>query len=166
MSRFYIPKKYGIRPMRGKKSKLLAFFNIVDTEIGIQFNDMRLMKGKDGVFVGSMSKKFETKDGEEKYTNAIEAAYNVKDKARDENGVAYFEEIAQTALKALKAISGRDEEEDDDDDRPARKSGRGLVAKKRPTVDEEDEEEDDTEEEEERPSTRKKTTSKYPFKDE
>lgn len=151
MSRFKFEGDYAMRVVDGKGS-LLAYFNVVDTKIGIEFRDCRLMEGKNGVFVGPPFRSYE-KDGETKYADYWRPAFDGDE--RNEDGVAYVEEMAEAAYEYYQSIADekpkkaskaapkggskgrsayRDEEEETDDDekpsrqsRPASRSGRGPV---------------------------------------
>lgn len=52
MTRFRFPGKYSMLPVKDRKN-ILAYFNVLDTELGIEFRDVRLPEGKNGVFVAA-----------------------------------------------------------------------------------------------------------------
>jgi hypothetical protein len=188
-ARFIFPGEYDFRlvkPSKGgkggkKKSTLLAYFNVRDTQLGIEFRDMRLIEGENGVFVGSAFRTYENGKGETKYSNYVQAAWDEDTDARDENGVAYFEGIAEAAYAKYKEETGDsddDEDDEEEDERPrrsaAKKSARGPVRPKATEEDDEDEDEkpvkrgkrpsvDDDEEEEESHNTKTSGKKKLPF---
>lgn len=160
MARFIFPGKYAMRPMKGKgkkKSKVLAYFNVVDTKIGIEFRDVRLIEGENGVFVGAPFRTYE-KNNETKYSDYWRAAYDEDTEARNETGVAYLEEMAEAAYEKYRESAEGEDDDEDEDERPARRSsqrsGRGPV---RPKAKDEEEE---AEEEDERPRARSKGKDK------
>jgi DNA-binding cell septation regulator SpoVG len=171
MSRFKFEGDYAMRVMDGKGS-LLAYFNVIDTEIGIEFRDCRLIEGKNGVFVGAPAREYESKDGETKYSDFWRVSF--EDDARSEEGMAYVEEMAEAAFEYYESLL-------DEDEAPrknkAKAKKKAAPKSKRPPVEEEDEDEDDAdpyededldededeeeeEEEEERPARRSKAAPK------
>jgi DNA-binding cell septation regulator SpoVG len=104
MSRFEFRGKYAMRVQ--KEGKLLAYFTVVDTEIGVEFSDMKLISGTKGVFVSSPNRTYQ-KDGKDVYADYIRAAWNNADETRDERGVAYFEEMAKAAYAYYESQGGK-----------------------------------------------------------
>lgn len=106
MSRFAWPSKYAMRVnSSGKNSSTLAYFTIIDTEIGIEFRDVQLKQRKDGGnFVSSPFRSYD-QDGETKYVNFWRAGYDEDEGAYMEAGVAYLDEMTAVALKKYKAMS-------------------------------------------------------------
>lgn len=172
--RFKFEGKYAMRVIDGKGS-LLAYFNVVDVDLGIEFRDVRLIEGKNGVFVGAPFRSYEDKkSGETKYADYWRPAF--EDDARSEEGMAYVEEMAEAAHehylsivdeeeerprrkakpkpKSRQAAEEDDEDEDDEDERPARR--KPAAAKKKTRVAEE-EEDDEDEDEDERPAPKAKS---------
>ena len=125
--RFQFIGEYAMRVQ--KKGKILAYFNVVDTEIGAEFRDMRLIEGKNGVFVSGPSRSYKDKEGNEKFSEYIRAWYNEEEGARDEKGVAYFEEMAKAAYAFYQTLDGANSKPAASS-APARRSARGPV----PTV--------------------------------
>jgi DNA-binding cell septation regulator SpoVG len=157
-SRFRFTGKYAMRPLKKGKGNMLAYFDVTDTKLGIEFRDCRLIEGKNGVFVSSPSREYENDEGETKYVNYWGAAYDAENESRDENGMAYLEELAEAAYAEYERVTSKgskskgrkvvDDDDEDEDDRPAKKkakskSGRGPV----PRADDDDEDEDDEEDE-------------------
>lgn len=148
MARFKFPKKYAMRLNEGAKNKnTLAYFTIIDTELGLEFRDVQLKTGKNGVFVSSPFRSYEDKEGETKYVNFWRASYDEENNSYSEEGMAYTEAMAKAAHKLYLTMADGG---GDDEDRPARrkdgksggksssgqKSGRG----KAPEVDEDEDE--------------------------
>jgi DNA-binding cell septation regulator SpoVG len=106
--------------------KLLAYFTIIDTELGITFRDFRLLNGSNGVFVTSPYRSYD-KDGETKYVQFVEPAYDEQEEARSEAGTAYFDEMAQVAY-------ARYEELAEEDERTARSSSRKTTKASKPVA--------------------------------
>jgi hypothetical protein len=160
-SRFAFVGKYSMRPMKkGKGGNLLAYFDVVDTKLGLEFRDMRLIEGRQGVFCSSPAREYENDEGETKWVNFWGAAYDAEEGARDEKGMAYMDELSQAAHEEFLRVSkGKaksrpvaDEDEDEEEVAPKKKaasgkSGRGPV--KPPRADDEDEDLDDEIEEDE-----------------
>lgn len=156
MSRFNFDGKFdGFRAFKGKgkKNNLLGFISFVDTETGLRYTDFKLFKGQKGkgVFVSGPSRSYEV-DGETKYQDYVKSAWNDDEDTWDENGSAWFEELAEAALKQYEDDGGGDDEDEDEDERPAKRtSGRGPAKGKSPKKSsrkDEDEDEDDDEDEE------------------
>jgi DNA-binding cell septation regulator SpoVG len=132
--RFQFPGKYAMRPVKNGKGNVLAYFTTVDTEIGIEFRDVRLIEGKNGVFVAAPFRSYE-KDGKTEYSDFWRAAYDVDAEARDERGVKYVEEMAQAAFAKYQEAMGGEASAPRGSDRGAsssapsgaRRSGRGPV---------------------------------------
>lgn len=95
MSRFAFPEKYAMRLIENGKGGALAYFNIIDTETGIEYRDVRLIQGKNGVFVSAPFRSYEAK-GETKYADYWRASFE-SDGSRSTKGVAFVEEMAQVA---------------------------------------------------------------------
>lgn len=95
-SRFDFSDQYSMRII--DDGSLLAFFNFVDTELGLEFKDWALRDGKNGVFVVSASRQYENNDGETKYSNYVQPNYDFDNNVRDEDGIAYFDELTDAAL--------------------------------------------------------------------
>lgn len=112
MSRFKFEGKYAMRVMKKGKGNLLAYFNVVDTELGIEFRDCRLIEGKNGVFVGAPFREYKDSNGETKYPEFWRPAFDGE--ARMEHGMAWVEEMAEAAYEHYQSIAkngGGDEEE-------------------------------------------------------
>jgi DNA-binding cell septation regulator SpoVG len=127
MSRFEFRGDYAMRPQSGN-GNLLAYFNVIDTETGIEFRDMRLVEGRNGVFVAGPFRSYEDKtSGETKYSDYIRAAYEGDD--RNEKGVQWFEELTQAAYAHFETLSkGGEKPTPARSSKPAagaRRSGRG-----------------------------------------
>lgn len=122
-SRFKIPREYGMRVMHGKEP-LLAFFNFIDTELGLEFTDWRLIDGQNGVFVASPSREYTNKAGEKKYTNYIYAA----SQGKDEDGRAWLDELAEVAEEVWEKLS---EEEEEEKPRKRAKAGKPVTKAKK-----------------------------------
>jgi DNA-binding cell septation regulator SpoVG len=116
-SRFTFRGEYDMRLLDSSGS-MLAFFNFQDTELGLEFKDFKLFEGKNGVFVKSPSRSYEDAEGEEKYSEYVRAMYDSDEKAFDEVGTAYFEEVAEAAYAEYER---RLEEEDEKPRKAARK---------------------------------------------
>lgn len=148
MSRFAFPAKYAMRLVEKRDSKVLAYFTIIDTEIGIEFKDVRLMKGKNGVFVAAPFREWQ-KNGQKQYSDFWRAAWDEEAGERNERGVAYLEEMTAAANELYDKLSNGGERGGDEEDAPAprrrapaKRSARGPV--KPPKVEApEDEEQDD-----------------------
>ena len=91
MGRFHFDDKRGIRIQNS--GSLKAFINFVDTATGIEYRDFRLLAGKQGIFVSGPSRKYE-KDGETKYIDFVQAAYE------NEQGRQWFAQLAHEANEA------------------------------------------------------------------
>lgn len=148
--RFRFPEKYAMRVVNKAGSKVLAYFTIIDNEIGIEFRDVRLMKGSKGNFVAAPFRDYE-KDGQKKYADFWRPAWNEEAEERDERGVAYVEEMLRAAQELYDSISSGEGTEDaprrSASKTGGKKSARGPVAKRpAPKV-----EEDDTEDGEQFP---------------
>lgn len=145
--RFQFPEKYAMRLVEKPGGKVLAYFTIIDTEIGIEFRDVRLMKGSNGVFVASPFRDYE-KNGKKQYSDFWRAAWDEQSSERSERGVAYLEEMTEAAKELYERLSSGSGDSESAAPRrgkaaaaPAKRSARGPV--KPPVVDEDDDEEPD-----------------------
>jgi DNA-binding cell septation regulator SpoVG len=102
--RFEFRGKYAMR--KQNKGKVIAYFNVVDTEIGIEFRDVRLIEGKNGVFVAAPFRTYKDKEDKDAFSDFWRAAYNEQEEARDERGVAYLEEMAKAAYAFYQTLDG------------------------------------------------------------
>lgn len=126
--RFQFRGPYAMRVQTG--SKILAYFNVVDSQTGLEYRDMRLIEGKNGVFASSPSRTYKNKEQKDAYSDYVRAAYN-DDDTRDENGVAWFEEMAKAAYAFYQTQDGANAAPSAAKSAaPARRSARGPV----PTV--------------------------------
>lgn len=128
-SRFQFPEKYALRVI--DKNGLLASFSIIDRELGITFNDMRLIEGKNGVFVASAAREYEPKGGGKKYINYIAPLYDFDSKTTDENGQAYFDAMTQAALGLYTQVKESGEQSDSvrSEKKENARTGRGPVSR-------------------------------------
>lgn len=112
--------KVTIVNMRTNKvlGKVKAFFS---ANLGaIEFDDLRLIDGSNGLFVGFPSKKIKTKAGEEKYIDLVRLARNSEGKLT-ESASKLYEEILDAAQKEYERREGTTAtaaESTEDDDLP------------------------------------------------
>lgn len=96
----------GKNPMRIlNKGNFLASFTVTDTEIGIEFRDVRLLKGKNGLFVAAPARAYEDKDGQTQYMDYWRVAYDSDNKERDTNGMDYVDAMTAAAKAFYESIS-------------------------------------------------------------
>lgn len=128
MSRIVIPqigKKSSLRIIH--KNSLLAFFNFVDTETGLEYKDWKLMAGKHGNFVGSpCAPSYENKEGRTIYPPYIQPAYDPETESkRNAKGEEFCKAILLVAQAEYDKLSGGSVS-----DRPApKRSGAGPTRK-------------------------------------
>lgn len=137
MAKFSWPKQYAMRlNTSGKNERTLAYFNIINEDTGIEFRDVRLIEGKEGMFAAPPFRSYEdTKTKETKYADYWRAAFDDDTNARREDGVAFMEAMTQFAVKKYQELlAGAEDEQPTRSTRqsaPAgRRSGRGPA----PTV--------------------------------
>ncbi|MEP6495917.1 MAG: hypothetical protein ABJF01_24770 [bacterium] len=82
----------------------LASFNIVGMEIGIEFRDVRLLKGKTGAFAASPFRSYKDKKDETKYINFFGANYDFEAQQNDETGLAYMQAMTQAAADRRRRV--------------------------------------------------------------
>lgn len=126
--RFEFRGEWAMRKQDGGKS-LLAYFNVVDTELGIEFRDVRLIEGKNGVFVSSPFRSYKNKEGKDAYSDYWRAAYDDEGN-RDERGSAYLDEMAKAAYAFYQTLDDGKGASSAKSSGTARRSARGPV----PTV--------------------------------
>lgn len=121
------------------KGNIMAYFTTVFTPLGMEFRDVRLIKGKNGAFVAAPFRSYES-NGETKYADFWRPAYDKANNARNADGVAFVEAMAEAAMAEYNARKGGSQSAGSSS-KPAaaRKSGRGPVA---PTVTAGDDDED------------------------
>jgi DNA-binding cell septation regulator SpoVG len=102
-------------------TKLMAFATVRDTEIGLEFRDIKLFDGSNGEFVKFPEKTYEDKDGKDAYMALIAPIW--EDDEIDETGKEYMAEMAE-AVSAAYAEAG-------DTEKPRARSGGGSSTKGR-----------------------------------
>ena len=107
--------KVTIPNMRTNKvtGKVKAFFTV---SIGsVEIDDLRLIDGSNGRFVGFPSKKIKTKTGEEKYIDLVRLARDSEGKLTDSSKKVY-DEILEAANKEYDRREGVTTTNDSDED--------------------------------------------------
>lgn len=106
MSRFMFPGKRAMRPMNNG-GNTLAYFDFVDTATGLEYRDWRLIDSKKGVFVASPYRAYNS-NGETRYSDFVRPAKDGD--GRNEDGVAFFEELAEAAYAEYQAVVEQQQE--------------------------------------------------------
>lgn len=90
------------------KKSLLAFFDFVDGETGLEYLDWQLISGKNGRFVASPGKEaYENKDGVMIYPKLVAPAFDGAEKSkRNQRGEAFFTELTEVASAEYDRLSG------------------------------------------------------------
>lgn len=120
MGRFFIPEN---RIRVQNEGTLLAFFSFVDNDTGLEYQDWRLIDGKNGPFAASPSGKPYTPKGSDKavYPSLVQPSWDKEAKNnRNPKGVAFMTALTTAAYEAYQAKSGVVQS-------TAARSGRGPV---------------------------------------
>jgi hypothetical protein len=139
MARFTIPQRNKKSAMRViNKKSLLAFFDFVDNELGLEFKDWKLMKGQHGMFVGSPNAPtYVDKNGKTVYPEYIRPAYDPDaDSKRNADGEAYLKELLKTAEAEYETLAGGSEAAEPSP--RGKKSGAGPIKPKAKAGDEDE----------------------------
>jgi DNA-binding cell septation regulator SpoVG len=123
-NRFFFPD---IRFRVVQKGTLLASFTFVDNETGLEYNDFKLIQAAGGTFVSAPSREYVTREGQKKYSNYIQAAYDAAaEKNQNPKGTAFMQALTDAAIQKYQAkLNGGGQ---------AVASGRGPVAAAVPGV--------------------------------
>lgn len=98
MSRFYFPDKF-FRVVN--EGNLLAYFMVVDNELGLEFSNFRLIRTKDDrVFAAPPFNSYENADGKTVYVDHIRAAYDPeRENNRNAKGEKYMKALNEAAYE-------------------------------------------------------------------
>ena len=102
-------EKYRLRVMN--KENLLAYFDFVDQDNGLEYQDWQLMKGKNGLFVSAPGKKpYENKDKKTIYPKYVAPAYDgAAETKRSPSGEKFFADVL-AAAKTVYDLLNTDEQ--------------------------------------------------------
>lgn len=121
------------------KGTTLAYFTVRFVPLGLEFRDVRLLKGKNGHFVAAPFRSYE-KDGETKYADFWRPAYDQANNARDEAGVAFVEAMAEAAVaEYTRRTEGKKSSGSSNSGGAKRTSGRGPARAAAPVASSDDE---------------------------
>ena len=97
-SRFYFPDKFF---RIHNKDNLLAFFMVVDKELGLEFSNFKLRRGNDGnVWASPPFNSYENKEGKTVYVDHIRAAYDADaPNNRNKKGDEYMKALSEAAYE-------------------------------------------------------------------
>lgn len=94
--RFQFNEPYAMRLVN--KGAFMASFTVTDTELGIEFRDVRLINGKNGVFIGSPYREYEDKSKKTVRVDFWRPAYDFANKVQNPLGVEYVNAMTAAAV--------------------------------------------------------------------
>lgn len=112
------------------KENLLAYFDFIDTETGLEYQDWQLMNSKNGMFVSAPGKKSYTNGkGKTVFPKYVAPAFDdEQDNKRNPKGDAFFQAVAKMAIAAYEAAG------DAPATRPTAKAGSGRRSGAGPVI--------------------------------
>ena len=122
---FIFDGQYAMRVV--DKDNIMAYYTTTFTPLGMEFRDVRLLKGKNGAFVAAPFRSYES-NGETKYADFWRPAYDKANNARNADGVAFVEAMAEAAMAEYDRRKNGGSSASSASKPAARKSGRGPVA--------------------------------------
>jgi hypothetical protein len=108
------------------KKNLLAFFDFVDNETGLEYQDWQLIQGKNGRFVAAPGKDpyKDKKTGKDVYPKFVAPAYDATtDSKRNVAGERFFSEVLDMAAQMYDTMSAAN----GSSPAPAKRSGAGPL---------------------------------------
>lgn len=92
-----------VRLKKAGTKSLLAYFDFLDTDTGLEYRGWRLFEGARGTFVKSPARPYPNRNGETKYEDFVTPIYNRKTGEFSQQGQDYLADVAAEALRAYEA---------------------------------------------------------------
>jgi hypothetical protein len=91
-----------------KPGTLVAFFDFIDNENGLEYTDWSLINGKNGFFVNSPGREpYKNKQNEMVYPRFVRPSFDgTQQSKRHPSGDAFFAEVLKAAEAEFRRISG------------------------------------------------------------